>query len=358
VPAGVLAIGSGAGAAPRVALFHDTNNDGVPDGAAYAIMPVLTPSLRGGVRVAVGHFTNAVNLQLVVAAGHGGAPLVQVFQLNASDVPTGAPETFLAAGSGFTHGLFVTRFNSTGVGFDSLVVAADAGGAPFVKIYNDTRGVALDQHLGNSLADAFIAFGSSYHGGVRLTAGRNLAAAGGDFLVLATGPGITARVMILKDSNSNLAVSDNLGTREVFLPTGPTWKGGLFVAMGDAGSPSTNPELIVSRDAGGSSRVLIFSDTNLNGHFSDDSPAGSFLAYNPGFTGGVRVAYSRLSSANVGQSGEVIVMPVSTARPVKIFKTPTNTGEILDGEPPLAQFFPLGPSFIHGYFAAFGGNGT
>ena len=359
VPAGVLAIGSGTGVAPQVALFHDTNNDGVPDGAAYATFPVLAPAFRGGVRVAVGNFVGNSNLEVAVAAGPGGAPLVQIFQLNGADVPTGASDTFLAAGSGFTHGLFITRYNFTGTGLDSLVVAADAGGAPFVKIYNDTRGVALDQHLGNSLADAFLAFGSSYHGGVRPAAGRNLAAAGGDFLALATGPGITARIMILKDSNNNLALSDNLGTREVILPFGSSWQGGLFVAMGDAGSPSTNPEIIVSRDTGASPRVLIFSDTNLNNRFGDDGgPASSFLAYNAGFTGGVRVAYTRLSSANVGQSGEVLVAPGSTARPVRIFKTTTNTGEILNGEPPLAQFFPLGASFTHGYFASFAGNGV
>src|SRR5262249_23720419 len=162
-----------------------------------------------------------------------------------------------------------------------------------------------------------------------------------------TGPGITARVMIIKDSNNNLAYSDNLGTREVFLPFGTGWTGGLNVAMGNVGSPSTNPELIVSRDAGGNSRVLIFSDSNFDGFYSDaGGPASSFLAYDPGFTGGVRVAYSRLSPSNFGQVGEVIVMPVSSPRSVKIFRSQINTGEILDGDPPLAQVFPLGGNFI------------
>jgi hypothetical protein len=359
VPAGVLAVGSGAGVAPQVLLFHDTTNDGIPDGAPYAGMSVLSANFRGGVRVAVGHFTDASNLQLVVAAGPGGTPMVQVFQLDSNDMPTGAFETFFAVGSGFNHGLFVARAHSQGAAFDSLVVTADAGGIPFVRIYNDIGGAApLDHQLGNSLIDAFIAFGSGYRGGVRPAAGRNLTAFGGDFLALATGPGITARVMILRDSNNNLAYSDNLGTREVFLPFGTAWTGGIYVAMGNVGSPSTNPELIVSRDAGGNSRVLIFSDSNLDGFYSDDGgPAGSFLAYS-GFTGGVRVAYSRLSSANFGQVGEVIVMPVSTARPIKIFKSQTNTGEILNGDPPLAQFFLFGGNYIHGYFAAFGGNGT
>ena len=360
VPAGVLAVGSGAGVAPQVLLFHDSNNDGVPDGGPYAAMSVLSANFRGGVRVAVGHFTGGSNLQLVVAAGPGGTPLVQVFQLDSNDLPTGAFESFYAVGSGFNHGLFVARAHSQNAAFDSLVVTADAGGVPFVRIYNDAGGTGpFDHLLGNSLVDAFIAFGPGFRGGVRPAAGRNLLVFGSDFLALATGPGIAARMMIVKDSNNNLAYSDNLGTREVFLPFGTGWTGGLNVAIGNVGSPSTNPELIVSRDAGANSRVLIFSDSNFDGFYSDDGgPASSFLAYDPGFTGGVRVAYSRLSPTNFGQVGEVIVMPVSTARPVKIFRSQINTGEILDGDPPLAQFFPLGGNFIHGYFAAFGGNGV
>jgi len=79
--------------------------------------------------------------------------MVQIFQLDAaSDVPTGEVETFLAAGAGFTHGLFVARSHTGGSTLDSLIVSADAGGAPFVKLYNDTSdiGTAGDHLLANS----------------------------------------------------------------------------------------------------------------------------------------------------------------------------------------------------------------
>src|SRR5262245_10160877 len=203
VPAGVIAVGTGAGVAPLVALFHDTNNDGVPDSAAFAVFPVLTPTFRGGVRVAVGHFTSASALQLVVAAGPGNRPMVQIFQLDAAtDVPTGEVESFLAAGAGFRNGLFVARAHTGGAALDSLIVSADAGGTGFVKVYNDARGAAGDHLLANSLADAFLPFGAGYRGGVRVAASRNLTGGAiSDSVALATGPGIVSRVMILRHSN-------------------------------------------------------------------------------------------------------------------------------------------------------------
>jgi hypothetical protein len=193
---------------------------------------------------------------------------------------------------------------------------------------------------------------------VRLAAGRNLAAAGGDFVVVATGPGGPSKVTIVHDANSNLLLSDNLGAAESFLPFGAGWRGGVYVAMGDVGSPSTNPELIVSKGPGGLPSVAIFSDANLNGLYADDGgPASTFLAYDAKYRGGVRVAYSRLSSANVGQSGEVIVTPVSGALSGEVFKSKTNTGEIAAGDAPLGEFFPFGPFYNRGSSAAFDGNG-
>jgi hypothetical protein len=364
VPAGLVAVGIGPGPGPVVALYHDTNNDGVPDGAPIETIPVLNPSFKGGVHVAVGHFTSTVNFQLAVAGGSGGSrssPTVQIFQLDANDLPTGNPETFLAAGFGKNVGLNLAREHSDGATFDSLLVSADSG-APRISVYNDgtTIGgaVANDGLLANSQIDTFLVFKSSFHGGVRIAAGRNLAAAGSDFVAAAPGPGGSPEVAVLKDTNNDLLLSDNLAAAERFMPVGKNWKGGLTVALGDVGSPSTNPELIFGRGKGGLPQVLIFSDTNLNGLFADDTPT-SFLAYDSKYTGGVNVAASRLSSANVGQSGEIIVAPASHSNfllPVEVFKSTTNTGEVAMGDAPKATFFPFG-LLKDSFFATFDGNG-
>ena len=199
-----------------------------------------------------------------------------------------------------------------------------------------------DKLLANSKIDTFMAFSKSFKGGVNVAAGRNLAAAGGDFLVLAPAHG-KASCEIAKDANSNFLLSDDLATAEKLDPFGKHWAGGITVAVGDVGSPSTNPELIFGMGPGGPPRVTIFSDKNLNGTYGDDGgPVSSFLAYNSHYRGGVRVAYSRLSPANVGQSGEVVVAPGGGNLPVEVFKSLTNTGEIMDGDATLATIFPFG----------------
>ncbi len=350
VPAGVLAISS----AGYVELFHDPNNNGMPTGVPYAI-------LGGGEHVAVGHFTSTATLQ--VAVGHAaGSSVVSIYQLDANDFPTGKVETFTAF-TGSKLGVNLARFHSNGATLDSLIVAAAAGGKSTVNVYND--GTALngatpnDQLLGNSKIDSFLAFSPKFKGGVNVAASRNLAAAAGDFLVLAPAHG-KASCEIAKDTTNNLLLSDDIASAEKLDPFGKNWAGGISVAVGDVGSPSTNPELIFGMGPGGPPRVSIFSDKNLNGTYGDDGgPASTFLAYGSKYHGGVRVAYSRLSSANVGQSGEVVVAPGGgSALPVEIFKTLSNTGEIMDGDVPHAMLFPFGFTYNKGQLVAFGGNGT
>jgi hypothetical protein len=347
-PAGVLAVGSGG----YVELFHDPNNYGIPSGVPYA-------TLAGGEHAAIGHFTSASTLQVAVAHG-AGSSIVKIYQLDANENPNGQVEIFTAFSGHF--GVNLARFHSNGATFDSLIVAASTGGRPSVNVYND--GTALngatpnDKLLGNSKIDSFLAFKASFTGGVQMAASRNLAAAGGDFLVMAPGHGRSSCV-ILNDTSGNLLLSDNLATAEKLDPFGKGWAGGISVAVGDVGSPSTNPELIFGMGPGGPPRVSIFSDTNLNGVYGDDGgAASSFLAYGAGYRGGVRVAYSRLSSANVGQSGEVVVAAGGGHLPVEVFKSKTNIGEIKAGDAPLATFFPFGFTYTKGEFVAFGGNGT
>src|SRR5262249_43428741 len=147
--------------------------------------------------------------------------------------------------------------------------------------------------------------------GVRLAASRNLTGGAiSDFLVTVPGPGGGPRVDVIKDSNNNFLLSDNAASRESFFALDPGFRGGLFAACGDIGSPSANAEIAIGADASGGPRVDIFSDTNNNGIFSDDGgPVKSFFAYPITFTGGVRVAASRLSPAAANLQGELVTAP-------------------------------------------------
>jgi hypothetical protein len=161
--------------------------------------------------------------------------------------------------------------------------------------------------------------------------------------------------------NGNLLLSDNLAGVEKLIPSANT---------GPAASRSRR-EISVHRlrtridlrqGTGRPPEVTIFSDINLNGLYGDDATATNgrttFLAYKAGYRGGVQVAYTRFSSANVGQSGELAVAPGGGHLPVEVFKSTTNTGEIKAGDDPLATFFPFGFTYTKPQFVAFGGNET
>jgi len=362
VPAGVIAVGSGAGVTGRVALFHDSNNDGVPDGFSYATFNVFG-DFTGGVRVAVGDFVGDSNLELAAATGPGAGRLL-IFHLDANGAPTGTPEQIEPFGSSFTHGLNIARARTGGAAHASLVVAADAGGEPQVAVYSDdtaTGGATPgDGLLANSRVDSFLAFGPAFRGGVRLAAGRNLTAGDvSDTVALATGPGVVAHVRIVKDANNDFRLSDNLSAAETLFPVGDSWTGGLFVALGDVGSPSANAELVVGRGAGSAPRVFIFTDANNNGLYGDDhGPASTFLAFDPSLRVGVHPVATRLSPAAVNLQGELMVAPGPGAPlQVRVYKAASN-GEIGPTTTPLAKFFPLEFGFTAGYSVAFGGNGS
>jgi hypothetical protein len=365
VPAGLLAVASDAGTTPAVALYHDSNNDGIPDASPFAVIPVLDAGFRGGVRVAVGNFIGDANRELVVGAGPGGGPRLELFQLDANDMPTGTFESFFALDPGFRGGLFVARAKLNGTAaHDSLLVGADAGGGPRVDIFSDDStlngAIPNDGLLANSRIDSFFVFDPGATFGVRLAAGRNLTAGAiGDFVVAVPGPGGGPRVDVLKDANGNGLLSDDVANRESFFALDPGFRGGLFVAVGDIGSPSANAEISIGAAAGGGPRVDIFTDANNNGMFSDDGgPVSSFFAYPVSFSGGVRLAASRLSPAANNLPGELVTAPGSSlALPVQVFKSKTTNGFIEPGDTPLAQFSPFGAGFTNGDFVAFAGNG-
>ncbi len=82
-----------------------------------------------------------------------------------------------------------------------------------------------------------------------------------------------------------------------FFAYAPNFAGGVFVAAGDVNGAGT-PDLITGAGAGGGAEVKVIDGTKLaevvasgpqQGEIMDAALLGDFLAYAPGFTGGVRV---------------------------------------------------------------------
>lgn len=137
----------------------------VPAGAVIA-RRTLSSYYRGGVRVAAGDIAGNGRTQIVVGAGAGSLPQVQVYGHNLSLITS-----FLAFETTFRGGVFVATGNTKGCGFDDIIIGKGAGSTPTVKIFSDdhaTKGLVLKQRI------SFMAYGASNTSGVRVSSRRNI----------------------------------------------------------------------------------------------------------------------------------------------------------------------------------------
>jgi hypothetical protein len=146
-----IVLGAEAGGGPRVAVYDGKTNAVLRDFFAYA------PTFLGGVRVAAADVTGDGAADVVVGAGVGGGPHVQVF-----DGKTGAVgSSFFAYDAGFNGGVWVAAADLTADGKAEVVTGAGFGGGPDVRIFNGNTGETLS---------AFMAYGDGFRGGVRVAA--------------------------------------------------------------------------------------------------------------------------------------------------------------------------------------------
>ncbi len=137
----------------------------VPAGAVLA-RRTLSSYYRGGVRVAAGEIAGNGRTQIVVGAGAGSLPQVQVFSHKLSVIAS-----FLAFDRSFRGGVFVATGNTKGCGFDDIIVGKGPGSSPLVKVFSDdhtTKGLVLTQRI------SFMAYAASNTNGVRVSSRRNI----------------------------------------------------------------------------------------------------------------------------------------------------------------------------------------
>jgi len=208
------------------------------------------------------------------------------------------------------------------LGLPRLVIGPDRGRPGLVKTYDAQ---------GSSVGPNFLAYRSSYTGGVRVAAG-DVNGDGVPDIITGAGKGGSPHVKAFDGVTGNLLQS--------FFAYNPSFQGGVFVAAGDVNGDGV-ADIITGADAGGGPLVKGFSVV--------DPAVGvvlvkSFFAYNSSFTGGVRVAAGDLNGDGVA---EIITGAGAGAGPhVKVFDG--------KGGGTLMSFFAYNPSFTGGVFVAFG----
>ena len=123
----------------------------------------------------------------------------------------------------------------------------------------------------------------------------------------------------------------------------------LFRSSGRIENAGTNgAEIITAPGAGAAPQVKIFTDSNVNGRVSDDALFETYLAYAPGFTGGVRVAAGDTDGS--GFNVEVLTGPGSPGGSHVVIWDVNPDGSIAGIRD---SFLPLG-GFSGGLFVAAG----
>ncbi len=248
----------------QLASFSNTGLTKLPLGAPGVDILSTLPGngyvLNSGTSMASPHVAGAVTLAFDQSPSSTYADVVRALFESVTPIPA-------LTGLTSTGG----KLNLAGLlgrlGSNVFATGAGEGGGPHVKVYR-ANGV---------LATQFMAYHPSFTGGVRVATGDVTGDKQSD-IVTVPGPGGGPHVKVF-DGRTGAEVYS-------FMAFEPTFRGGLTVATGDVNGDG-RADIIIGAEAGGGPRVRVFSRLTPTGGLTS---IADFFAYDPAFTGGVRVS--------------------------------------------------------------------
>lgn len=304
-PTGRLFVGTDTGVFAEVRRFDRPGNI-----QSAAFFPYGT-NFTGGVRVAVADVNNDGLSDIITGVGPGATSHVKAF----SGADNSELRSFFAFTPSFTGGVYVAAGDINGDHFADIITGAGSGAVPQVSAFSGSDGAPIAN---------FLAYGATFSGGVRVSAG-DVNDDGTPDIITASGPGSAGHVKAFSGASGAEIRS--------FFPYGTAFMGGVFVASGDVNGDGV-ADIITGPDAGALPQVSIFSGTDL-------SSLGSFSAYSPTFLGGVRVAAGDVTGDGLA---DIITGTGPGAAEMRIFRG----GDLQQ----IDAFLPYGPSFAGGIFVA------
>ena len=191
----------------------------------------------------------------------------------------------------FTGGVRVASADVNGDGVLDILAATGPGGAPHVKVFDGATGAELH---------SFFAYSSNFRGGVTVTTA-DVNGDGQQDLLTAARPGGEPHVKVIDGrALGRLATDGQIVDADLlasFFAFEPTFTGGVFIGTGADFNGDGLPDLILGAGAGSGPHVKVMNGADLgdigpNGEVRYSALLASFFAFEPTFTGGVRVGES------------------------------------------------------------------
>lgn len=246
----------------------------------------------------------------VVVGSDAGAPPV----VRITDAATQQIRSeFLAFDSTFSGGVRVAVGDVNGDGVSDLIVAAGPGGGPVVKTYNGQNG---------NLMATFFAFDSSFTGGVQLGTA-DIDGNGTAEVIVGAGVGGAPQVGIFNGATG--------APQGAFYAYDSSLRGGVRVAGGDVDGDG-KAEIVTGAGPGGGPDVRVY---RYDGGIPRQTL--SFFALDPEFRDGIYVASGNITGSS---AAEIVVGAGSGGAPQVLVFTGNGTG--------LQSFFAYDPSFRGG----------
>jgi len=288
---------------PEVKIFEDN----LQTSSFYGFLK----SFRGGVRLATADVEADGVDEIIVGAGPGGGPNVQIFESDGTK-----KKSFMAYDVRFRKGIQVAGCDLTGDGVSEIVTGPGKGGGPNVKVFDK---------MGRQL-ESFMAYAPSFRGGVNVACG-DLTGDGISEIITGPGPGGGAHVRIFSASGKNLGKD--------LWPFDFNQRGGVSVASGNL-SGDQREEIVVAVYKNERPIVEIY-DNEIN-------KLAGFYAYDENFRGGVNLACGDVDSDGY----EEIISAANSGG------GPHVRGFNYDGSLADINFFPYPRNFRGGVFLAAG----